>query len=124
MLLSLTVGILGLMYFVSGFYGALLLNWLRLASSVGIGAGLLGVAAACYYVSSALFEGLRWGWLGSWAIGFLAAACGIFLIWTNSGEGWGDGIGTLILIAVLPGWIVLLLPSTRRFSRGRRPKEL
>ncbi|WP_035359295.1 hypothetical protein [Edaphobacter aggregans] len=127
MILSLATGLLGLMYIVYGFYGLLHYDWSRCVSSVGVASVLLMIAAACYFTSSAFLDGLRWAWKASLGIGLMAGVFAMYCIYTSVAsqtegifrEGWGDGIGILILIPVLLGWAVLLLPSTRRFFQGR-----
>jgi hypothetical protein len=133
-LFGIETGLMGLMYFVFGFYGGLHEAWWRLLGSLGIASLLLIVSAGCFYTCSAVSRGgERWAWKASLGIGLLAALPGAFFIygatkpWPNASgeEGWGFVIGLIVLVPVLCGWIALLLPSTRRFfALGRSSQPL
>jgi hypothetical protein len=117
------MGFYSLMFLVFGFYGLLHFNLPRILTSLGVTI-LMGALAAAVFVTGRSFQhGRKWAWRASWAIGISVASLGWVALSDalrppqrpSADNYFGVIYGPLIMLFALFGFILLVLPQTRRY---------
>ena len=122
-LLVALAGFYSLMFVVFGFYGLIHAAIGRFVGSFGVAILMGAIATGCFRTGSALWRGRRWAWNVSWGIGVLTAIAGWMALhralWPSppysADKYFGLICGPVLLLAALVGFVMLILPQTRRF---------
>jgi ATP/ADP translocase len=110
------------MFLVFGFYGILPFNLSRILTSLGVARLMTAIGGGIFLIGRALRDGNKWAWNVSWGIGALVMFFGGWTIYESlyakvrsADDYFGIIVGPFLMLCALIGFVLLVLPQTRRY---------